>query len=172
MIVKYIVIFGAINWGAVGLCQINLVSHMSNLFKTNINNIVYIIIAICGMYLLFDRDTYLPFLGESAFPVPLEDKIPAQKGELLSAELTKLPPNKKVIYWASNPSSTTYDNPVDAYGNFENQGVVTSDKDGKATIIFNKPGNYQVNGRTLPTHIHYRYWTKYGLTSDVMTVNI
>ncbi len=172
MIVKYIVIFGAINWGSIGLFQINLVSYISQLFRRNVDNIVYSIIALCGVYLLLDRDTYLPFLGDAAFPIPLEDKIPVQKGDQLSAELTNLPPNKKVIYWASNPSSSTYNNPVDAYGNFENQGVVTSNKDGKATIIFNKPGSYKVNGRTLPIHIHYRYWTKYGLTSDVKTVNI
>jgi uncharacterized membrane protein YuzA (DUF378 family) len=172
MIVKYIVIFGAINWGAIGLFQIDLVCCMSNLFKTNVNNIVYSIIAVCGIYLLFNRNTYLPFLGETAFPVPLEDKTPVQNGDRLSAVLTDLPPNKKVIYWASNPSSTTFNNPVDAYGNFENQGVVTSDKDGKATIIFNKPGSYKVNNKQLPLHIHYRYWTKFGLTSDVKTVNI
>jgi len=172
MIVKYIVIFGAINWGMIGLCKVNLVSYLSKFFKTNINHYVYIIIAACGIYLLFNRNTYLPFLGEAAFPVPLENKTPVKKGEQLSAELTNLPPNKKVIYWASNPASDTYSNPVDAYDNFENQGIVTSNKDGVATIIFNNPGTYKVNGRELPVHIHYRYWTEYGLTSDVKTVNI
>jgi uncharacterized membrane protein YuzA (DUF378 family) len=172
MIIKYIVIFGAINWGVVGVLQTNLVSYISKLFNTNLNQVVYIIIAACGVYLLFNRNTYLPFLGEAAFPVPLEDRTPAEKGEQLSAELTDLPPNKKVIYWASNPSSTTYNNPLDAYGNFDNQGVVTSDKDGKATIIFNNPGSYKVDGKELPVHIHYRYWTEYGLTSELKTVNI
>ncbi len=172
MIIKYIVIFGAINWGTVAIFNTNLVSYISQLFKQNVNPIVYIIIAACGVYSLFNRNTYLPFLGEAAFPVPVENKTPKQNGDLLSAELTDLPPNKKVIYWASNPASTTYSNPVDAYGDFENQGVVTSDKDGKATIIFNKPGSYKVNGKELPQHIHYRYWTEYGLASDVKTVNI
>ncbi len=172
MIIKYIVILGAINWGVVGLLRINLVDNISRLLNKNVNRIVYTIIAACGVYLLLNRNTYLPFLGEAAFPVPLENKEPVQKGEQLSAELTDLPPNKKVIYWASNPSSSTYNNPVDAYGNFENQGVATSDKDGKATIIFNNPGKYKANGSVLPLHVHYRYWTEYGLTSDVKTVNI
>ena len=172
MIIKYIVIIGAINWGLVGLLQVNLVSHLSQLLKTNINSLVYIVIGICGVVLLINRNSYLPFLGEAAFPVPLEDKLPVASGEQLSAELTDLPPNKKVIYWASNPASTTYENPVDAYGNFQNQGIVTSDKDGKATIVFNKPGSYKVSNKQLPLHIHYRYWTEYGLTSDVKTVNI
>jgi uncharacterized membrane protein YuzA (DUF378 family) len=173
MIIKYIVIFGAINWGMIGIVNINLVNYLSILFKTNINYIVYIIIAACGIYLLMKRDTYLPFLGEAAFPIPLENKIPVKKGDQISLELTDLPPYKKVIYWASNPSSNTYDNPVDAYGNYENQGVVTSDKHGKATIIFNKPGAYKVNThKKLSVHVHYRYWTKYGLTSEIKTVNI
>ncbi len=172
MIIKYIVIFGSINLGLFGLFEVNLVHYISRLFNTNVNKIVYIVIGICGAYLLFNRNTYLPFLGESAFPVPLENKTPIQNGEQLSAELTDLPPNKKVIYWASNPSSSTYSNPVDAYGNFENQGIVTSDNNGKATIIFNNPGTYKANGSELPVHIHYRYWTEYGLTSDVKTVNI
>ncbi len=172
MIIKYLVIFGAINWGMVGVFDINIVSWLSQLVKTNVNQVVYIIIALCGIYLLFERNTYLPFLGEAAFPEPLENRTPVVKGEQLSAELTNLPPNKKIIYWASNSSTATYNNPVDAYGDFENQGVTTSNKEGKATIIFNKPGQYKVNGNKLPLHIHYRYWTKYGLTSDVKTVNI
>jgi uncharacterized membrane protein YuzA (DUF378 family) len=93
MIIKYIVILGAINWGVVGLLRINLVDNVSRLLNKNVNHIVYIIIAACGVYLLLNRNTYLPFLGEAAFPVPLENKAPVQKGEQLLAELTDLPPN-------------------------------------------------------------------------------
>ncbi len=172
MIIKFIVIIGAINWGMVGIFQINIVSGLSQILNTNVNYIVYTIIGLCGLGLLFDRNTYLPFLDNTAFPIPLENKIPKKNGDLYSVELKHLPPHRKIIYWASNPSSSTYKNPIDAYGKFENQGVATSDSHGKATIVLNKPTSYKVDGKTLKPHVHYRYWSKEGIASEVKTVKI
>jgi uncharacterized membrane protein YuzA (DUF378 family) len=177
ILISVIALAGAINWGLFGLFNFNLVEYLLNSFNNRtINKIIYIIIGICGLLLLFNRDTYLPFLGEAAFPEPLREYTPISNGgEIISKTIKNLPVGAKVIYWASEPTNNdkVVDNPITAYGSYTNQGVVIVNDKGEATLTVNKPSSYEVpNKGKLDKHIHYRYWTKYGITSPVFTIKL
>lgn len=70
------------------------------------------------------------------------------------------------------------DNPdtpvVDAYGKYDNSGVVMSDASGIATLVFEKGTEYTVpSGKHLKSHVHYRELTgAYGMIGPVKTVFI
>jgi len=174
MVVIIVVLIGALNWGLIGAININLVQQFSSLFNQNsymVSRIIYIIVGLCSLLLIFNRDTYLPFLGEAVIP---EQKLstPEIKDEV-KVVLKNLPSDVKVIYWAAQSSDNTFDNPIDAYGDYSNQGVVISNNNGEATLIFNKPAAYKIpSGRTLKPHVHYRYWTEYGIASPVNMVYV
>jgi hypothetical protein len=116
-------------------------------------------IGMSAVYLVLRRDTYLPFLGKSAYPCgSLSEKSP------LNANTTarvRTAPNTNVIYWAaeSGKSDVVVDNPWDAYDQYANTGVARSDANGYAVLRFRKPAQYRTPGafpRTLPVHVHYR----------------
>ena len=178
IVVITIVLIGAINWGLVGLLNVNLVQCVSNLFNKNhseyIQQFLYIVVGLCGVILLINRNTFLPFLGPAVFPQPLSDEvIPEGKGEMKSVTVKNLPANAKVIYWASNPSDKVIDNPIDAYGKYENQGITKTNDKGEAILKVNIPTSYivPVNNQLKP-HIHYRYWNSNGMTSELKTVRV
>jgi uncharacterized membrane protein YuzA (DUF378 family) len=177
MLVSIIALVGAINWGLVGALNFNLVEYLCSSFDNkNVERLIYIIVGICGVLLLINRDTYLPFLGKAAFPLPLKEFTPVAKGEMISKTIKNLPVGAKVIYWAANSSDNVIDNPLEAYGSYENQGVTVVNDKGEALLTVNKPSSYNVpnKGRLLP-HIHYRYWIKYEnglLASSIHTVRI
>jgi uncharacterized membrane protein YuzA (DUF378 family) len=176
MVVITIVLIGAINWGLVGLVKVNVVQCVSNLFNKNhseyIEQFLYMVVGLCGVILIVNRNTFLPFLGPAVFPEPLSGEvIPEAKGEMESVNITDLPPNTKVIYWASNSSDKVVNNPVDAYGKYENQGIAIANNKGEAVLKVNKPTPYVVpSDRLLKAHVHYRYWTSNGMTSEIKTV--
>ncbi len=168
-----LVIIGSLNWGLVGIFDFDLVKSFGLLFGPKAGNIIsrfiYIFVALAGMILLFQRDVYLPFLGHTVMPQPINEFKPS--GELITKTVKNLPPNTKVIYWASQSSDKTVDNPYDAYGNYDNQGVVVSDSKGNAILQVRKPTAYNVpyKGKLEP-HIHYRYWTSSGMASRLYTI--
>ena len=170
-----LVLAGGLNWGLVGIFDFNLVKTIT--YYPVIEKIVYILVALATLALIFRRDTYLPFLGETVYPVPLKDIMPVITDINMADTLTlsNIPANTKVVYWASLPSHKhVYSNPRDAYGNYMNSGVGTTDKDGNLTITINSPSKYKVGmfNRTLHRHIHYRYWKCNGMLSDVYTANL
>ena len=175
MFVSVIALIGAINWGIVGTFEINLVEEFGKLFtdintRTSVIQIIYILVGLCGLLLLLRRDTYLPFLGKAVFPVQKES-TPQNMKERKEHILTDLPENARVIYWAALPNTEVVEDPVKAYGDYSNQGVVIANTNGEATLVFDKPASYKVpSGRTLDPHVHYRYWTEYGIASEVGTI--
>lgn len=178
IIIITLVLVGSLNWGLVGLFNVNLVQSVSSLFNRNhseyIEKFIYILVGFAAVMLVIDRNTFLPFLGTAAFPKPLSGAIsPEAKGEMKSVIVKDLPPNVKIIYWAANSSDKVVDNPIDAYGNYENQGIAISNDKGEATFVVNPPTAYivPINGKLNP-HIHYRYWNSNGLTSEIKTVMI
>ena len=177
MIVSIIALIGAINWGIIGTFNVNLVEVLGKLFSDKntgdiIVKIIYILVGVCGLLLLLRRDTYLPFLGKAVFP-PQKESIPQNIKNEMTHVLTGLPENARVIYWAALPNSEIVEDPIKAYGDYSNQGVVVANENGEAILIFDKPASYKVpSGRTLDPHVHYRYWTEYGITSEVGTIFI
>lgn len=178
MVLITIVLVGAVNWGLVGAFNVNVVQIISNLFNRNhseyIQQFLYIVVGLSAIMLIIDRNTFLPFLGPAAFPQPLaEEVVPESKGEMKSVNIKDLPPNVKVIYWAANPSDKIIDNPITAYGKYENQGITKTNDKGEAVLKVNIPTGYIVpTGRELKPHVHYRYWNINGLTSEIKTVPV
>jgi hypothetical protein len=117
--------------------------------------------------LAFDKHTWLPFLGPTILPPSaLSLKTPAQSS--LSTTVNAPSNVSHVMYWAANTGSGIVDDPMDAYGNFANAGVVTA-TDGRATLQLQCPGQYRVRGRVLPRHVHYRFVRTDGIVSGIMT---
>ena len=75
----------------------------------------------------------------------------------VKVEIDDEEPNKWLFYWASNPQEdyTFIKDPVKAYDNEQNHGLVKLDKNGKANITLNCPQPYKVDNITYPRHVHY-----------------
>jgi len=178
MLLMAIVIIGSINWGAhaLGYNLVDMLSiQLNNLFKSKlpINNIIYIVVAIAGLILASKRSTWLPFLGKTVFP----DSLIPLKGPTITSDKTvqiNTLPNVKVAYWAGlNKGDKT--NVMQAYGNYENSGVVMSDANGIATFpIMTGTGYTLPSGKILPRHVHYRIIGSshnYAIIDKVQTIN-
>jgi uncharacterized membrane protein YuzA (DUF378 family) len=179
-ILMTLVLIGSINWGLVAMFDFDLVKSFSSIFGNNIKDgvarFIYLVVAMSAIVLMVQRDTFLPFLGKTVMPQPITEHTP--KGDLIKKTVENLPPNVKVIYWASLPSDKVVDNPEDAYGDYSNQGVTTSDAKGNAILHVKNPASYKIPSYydpfkgTLKPHIHYRYWTSNGMASRLYTINI
>jgi uncharacterized membrane protein YuzA (DUF378 family) len=154
-----LVIIGSINWGAhaIGYNIVDILSREINkLFNSNIpiNTIIYLIVAMAGIWLAFKRVTWLPFLGKSVLPgnlIPLKQHNNPDR----TIQISTLP-NVKIAYWASLNKGDTTD-VRKAYGNYENSGVVMSDANGNVSLpIMNGTGYTLPSGTVLKKHIHYR----------------
>jgi hypothetical protein len=149
--------------GGINYLYLAMVSKGGFLFLTlpkNILNIIYFIIGIAALYLMFNRDYYLPFLGETVVP----SIIPLKKDtkNLIKTTIKNLPPNSTVIYWAAKTGESTILDPYKAYDDYSNSGVSLSNEKGEAEIEYECPVSYKVGKfgfmkKLLPKHIHYRY---------------
>ena len=175
MILIGTVIIGALNWGAeaFGYNLVKMFSDFLNrIFSINFpfDKLIYIDVAVAGILLSMERETWLPFLGTSVLPDSL---IPLKTPEKSDTKITlKTMPNAKIVYWASLPKGETPD-VITAYGDFSNSGVVVADSDGKAELPILTGSKYKVpSGRIIDRHIHYRIvGLPYGLMSKVKTIN-
>ena len=146
--------------------------------------LLYAIFAFTGVFFVTNRDFYLPFLGPTAFPLGLLSPHIMPNDAHTRVNATKLPPNTKVIYWASEPCENTNTcntkitniDPFTAYNGFSNAGIAMSDQHGNATFIVRDPQQYHVNksfmSKTLQPHIHYRYVQNDKLLSKIFTIYI
>jgi len=136
-----------------------LIFSIYNLLTSPKNRIFYFILLVCSLYLLSKKYLLLPFLGETVIPksVIVESRIPDGADNEYKLKLGQnIKDGVKVIYWASEKDEKKIiDNPWDAYGQYVNSGVAQV-KDGEAVLKYVDPTKYQVNGKTLPKHLHYR----------------
>ena len=171
-----LVIIGGLNWGIVGGFKFDLVKWISSVMNLPIlSRIIYSLVGLAALYLVLQRDVYLPFLNESVYPSStLTDKVP----EAATVKVTiNVKPGAKVVYWASdsslNPSQTVVSDPWTAYDAYENAGVATADEKGIAVLHVREPVKYTItSGRVLSRHVHYRFAVRPGMLSRVETVNI
>jgi uncharacterized protein len=71
-----LLIIGALNWFSVGAFQINPVEKIFG-FRSSVSRGLYVLVGISALLIMFNRDTYLPFLGETVMPCPgLPEQIP------------------------------------------------------------------------------------------------
>jgi uncharacterized protein len=164
-----LVLIGALNWLSVGLLNTNFVE--SVLGKT-LSRGVYILVGIAALSILFNRDTYLPFLGETVLPcTTIPERVPpgATKEVRVPA-----PSGSKVLYWAAEPAMEELKQIPDwqqAYNKFENAGVTTTDSTGIAILKVRNPQPYTVPFKgQLPPHVHFRICDGTGMLGRVKTV--
>lgn len=156
------VILGALNYGLTAL-DYNLIemgnTKIDQYFnkKSYFNIILYSMIGVSGLFLMFQTTTWLPFLGPCAFPTKglIPDKVNSLGTKIIKVNVK---PNTRVAYWASIPVLNNNKPDVeDAYADFSNSGVVTSDRNGVAELSIAPGTSYIVPfGKEIPKHVHYR----------------
>jgi len=177
MVLTGFVIVGALNYGLTAI-DYNLIeivnSKLNNYFNNNLylNTILYILIAASGIVLMFQTTTWLPFLGPCAFPTKglIPNKVNSNGTKIVKVNVK---PNTRVAYWASLPIQNN-DVPYveDAYADFSNSGVVTSDSNGVAELRIIPGSSYTVPfDKKIEKHIHYRELdTRLGMMGELKTV--
>lgn len=119
---------------------------------------VFLAIGLAAAFFVFNRDYYLPFLGEAV--IPLGPHKPAEN--LSKIKITGLPPNTLVMAWGANKAEEVFEDPFTAYGDYANHEIVKSNANGEAIVELVCPSEYHVNKfglrkQKLDRHIHYRY---------------
>lgn len=166
------IILGALNITLLGLFRVNVISYVfGNGF---LSNLVYVFIGSSALYLMFHRNTYLPFLGPTVVPCTvLENREPPGATKEIQVAVE---PNKKVIYWAAEPRPETQQNLQNwdkAYGSYENTGVTQSNANGIAVLKIREPQAYRVPMRgRIESHVHYRVCGEPGWMGEIKTVPI
>ncbi len=160
-------------WANVLLIAGALMLLIQGLFNTNpFPQFLLILVGLAGIFNMFRRDFYLPFLGQTAMPCAgLEERTPSGADTNVTVSVH---PYAKVLYWAAEPAAEELKNINDwkvAYASFENLGVTTADQAGQAILSVRKPQPYTVpfKGRLTP-HIHYRVCGEDGMMAPVRTV--
>ena len=166
-----ILIVGALAWLSVGIFQYNPVEKLLG-FRSPAARAVYVIVGLCAIGIMFNRDPYLPFLGETVLPCAI---IPEQLPEGADTQLqVHVTPGAKVLYWAAEPATEGLKKIKDwrgAYLKYMNSGVVKANEEGVATLFVRKPQPYRVPWKgQLEPHIHFRECSTDGIVGRIKTV--
>jgi len=169
-IAMVLIIVGALNWLLIGGFDINLVEWVCG--KGLISDLIYILVGLSAVFIMCDRDTYLPFLGPMVIPCSvLQDKTPP--GATRQVKIV-VKPNTKIMYWAAEPANEDLKNVQswkEAYQHYDNAGVVTANQEGVAILKVRPPQGYMVPIRgKLGAHVHYRMCNEDGWMTRIHTV--
>lgn len=128
-----------------------------------------VIVIVYVIYLGFQRNTYLPFLGPTVLPFSLfPNELKPKDANLEFVIPVYEADGTKIVYWASQPSTTIVEDPFKAYGEYRNVGVTTVENEmAKMNVLC--PSSYNVPGQTLKPHIHYRILYPTGIMGEVKT---
>lgn len=165
-----LVIVGALNWLSIGATGVNFVERFVG---KDVARGVYILVGVAALSMMFNRDTYLPFLGETVMPCGVIPESTPQ-GANTEMRVSELPVGAKVLYWAAEPETEDLKEIKDwrkAYLKFMNAGVTVVGQDGVAVLRVRKPQPYTVpwKGRLEP-HIHFRICGADGMLGRIKTV--
>jgi uncharacterized membrane protein YuzA (DUF378 family) len=165
------IIVGALNWLLVGAFGINAVELLAGR-RSTISRSIYVLVGISALLIAFNRDTYLPFLGETVMPCQVIGTYIPQ-GATMEVQV-EVAPGAKVLYWAAEPENEhlkKLNNWQQAYLKYENAGVTVADDRGVATLKVRPPQAYSVpfKGKLEP-HIHFRICGGEGILSRIKTV--
>lgn len=177
MIVTGIVIFSALHYGVMAL-NFNLAEYLRLVFFrvfrkwVAIDTGIYVVFFVCALYLALQRNTWLPFLGESVLPSAL---VPLKVNTGDTEVIVRVRPEAKVVYWSAKPATseaTVIPEVNTAYDDYSNSGVTQANIDGIAKLAFNKGTDYEVpGGNVIKSHVHYREMDlEYGMMGPVQTV--
>jgi uncharacterized membrane protein YuzA (DUF378 family) len=163
-----LIVIGALNWLMIGVMNINL---LERLVGPRMSTVLYVLVGLSALYVMFDRDTYLPFLGPTLVPCSVL-QVREPPGATKEVKVV-VAPHTKIMYWASEPASDGLKNVkswMDAYQKYDNAGVAMSNGDGVAIMKVRDPQTYKVPfmGK-LESHIHYRVCGDSGFMGRVST---
>lgn len=167
-----LLIVGAFNWLSIGATGVNFVER---LLGKMIARGVYIVVGVAALSIMFNRDTYLPFLGETVMPCGVIPESTPQ-GADTEMRVSELPVGAKVLYWAAEPETENMKELKDwrkAYLKFMNAGVTVVGADGVAVLRVRKPQPYTVpwKGRLEP-HVHFRICSSDGMLGRIKTIYV
>ena len=169
-----LLVIGGLNWGVVAFTGGDLVSRLFGRGSVVARGI-FLVVALVAAFFAFQRDFYLPFLGETHVPCAvLKDMTPEGADTSIGV---KVRPGAKVVYWAAEPANEdlkTVNDYKAAYLEYRNAGVVTADADGNAVLKVRTPQGYTVPVKgQLPPHIHYRVCSeRAGFMGSIVTVTL
>lgn len=167
-----LLIIGGLNWLLVGLFEFDVVA---SLFGDGVvSTMVYVAVGIAALSIMVDRDTYLPFLGPMVAPCSvLKDQSPSGANKIIKVTVS---PYTKVLYWAAEPSNEgmkSLSTWKEAYLEYGNAGVATSDGQGVAILQVRDPQPYKVPFKgLLPPHVHYRACGEAGWMGRIQTAYV
>jgi len=172
-----LVIFGSLNYG-LAVMDYNLIVIINNKINSYFNKISHFdiiistIITLSAIYLMFQLTTWLPFLGPCAFPSKglIPNKVNTLGSKIINV---KVKPNTRVAYWSSIPVlNNSVPDVEDAYANFANSGVVTSDNNGVAALSIAPVTAYKVPiDKEIKKHVHYRELDlEFGMMGKLRTI--
>lgn len=165
-----LLIVGGLNWLLVGAFNWNLVKAL--LGQGTLARTIYVLVGLSALVMMFNRDTYLPFLGPTVLPcTSVPDRTPPGASKMVTVSA---PPGSKILYWAAEPEMEALKQIQtwkEAYAGYENAGVTTADGNGQAVLKVRPPQAYTVpfKGRLEP-HIHFRICESAGMLGRVKTV--
>jgi uncharacterized protein len=164
-----LLLIGGFNWLSVGILQVDIVKRIFG--RRLLGRSIYVAVGLTALWLAFQRDFYLPFLGETVLPAgALTNKTPTNANQ---AYTIKVEPRAKVIYWATEPTDDkeVVNDWSAAYQNYENSGVTQADDAGNAVIrLRGPPQSYTVPWKgTLEPHFHFRESTYPGFFGPIHT---
>lgn len=173
MLGALLLVIGGLNWGIVALTGGDLVSSLFGRGSV-IARGIFFLVAVAAVFMVFKRDYYLPFLGETHVPCSvMADKVPEGADTSIGVRVR---PGAKVVYWAAEPANEDLKSAVDyraAYLEYRNAGVTTADADGNAVLKVRTPQGYTVPMKgALPPHIHYRECDGRGFMKSIVTVTL
>lgn len=167
-----VLIIGALNWLSVGVAGVNFVE---TLLGRTIARGIYIVVGVAALSIMFNRDTYLPFLGETVMPCGVIPESTPQ-GANTEMRVSELPVGAKILYWAAEPQTDGLKKINDwrkAYTKFMNAGVTVVGQDGVAVLRVRKPQAYTVPWKgQLEPHIHFRICGTDGMLARIKTVYV
>lgn len=131
----------------------------------------YVAVGLAILFVAMDRDTYLPFLGPMVAPCSvLQNQSPPGATKNIKVTVT---PNTKVLYWAAEPANENMKSIPswkEAYLQYSNAGVATSDSEGVAVLKVREPQPYKVPLKgLLAPHVHYRVCGEAGWMGRIHT---
>ena len=131
----------------------------------------YLLVGLSILFVATDRDTYLPFLGPMVAPCSvLQDQSPPGATKGIKVTVT---PYTKVLYWAAEPGNDILKKVPswkEAYLQYSNAGVATSDAEGVVLLKVRDPQPYKVPFKgLLAPHIHYRVCGEAGWMGRIHT---
>lgn len=167
-----LLIAGGLNWLSIGLFDCNLVETMFG--DGVLSKLIYLLVGFSAIGTMFDRDTYLPFLGPSIVPcAALQNREPP--GATKEVKIV-IAPNTKVLYWAAEPAAENLkqiQSWKEAYAQYENAGVATSNGEGVAVLKVRSPQSYRVPFKgKLESHVHYRVCGDAGWLGKIETIYV